>query len=294
MNKIPVHHFSKDDETSIPFSFRSLKGPAGYNVSVPHRHNFYEILIFIKGSGSHEIDFLNIPIEPYSIHFISPGQVHHLRQSETTEGFLLIFSREFFSHNSLDKDLLFEMPFLNNNTSHPVIKLTTKEYSEIAALIENIQVEYNQESLSKQQILASYVNILLLKGKNIFNRINKDLSPHKGMTQLVCRFKILIEKNYPRLHSVSEYSELLRITPEYLNEATKKVTGTNPGGLITSRIILEAKRLLLYSELTSKEIAFSLNYNDPSYFSRFFKKETGSTPNEFRAKNLEKCQLLRE
>ena len=92
MSEIPIHDFSKDDERSIPFSFKSLKGPTGYDVSVPHRHNFYEILIFIKGSGSHEIDFYAIPIEPYSIHFISPGQVYNLKQSGDTEGYLLIFS----------------------------------------------------------------------------------------------------------------------------------------------------------------------------------------------------------
>lgn len=81
---------------------------------------------------------------------------------------------------------------------------------------------------------------------------------------------------------MTEYAELLNESPVVLNRAVKSLTGKTAGELIIERLILEAKRLLLYSGLNNKEVAYKLGYDDPSYFARIFHKKTGSTPSEFR------------
>ena len=121
--EIPLHNFSRDDETSIPFEIIPLKQLSGYDTGVPHRHNYYEIFFFEEGGGEHIIDFTTIPVKSHSIHFVSPGQVHHLMRSPDSHGAIILFSRDFYYLGLQEKNLLFEMPFLNNAMEHPVLNL---------------------------------------------------------------------------------------------------------------------------------------------------------------------------
>jgi AraC family transcriptional activator of pobA len=108
--------------------------------------------------------------------------------------------------------------------------------------------------------------------------------------QLLQRFNLLLEERFITLHKVNEYAELMNVSPNHLSETIKKVTGKTAGELIQDRLVLEAKRLLLHSAITAKEIAYYLNFNDPSYFSRFFKTNAGLAPEEFRRQSREKYQ----
>jgi AraC-like DNA-binding protein len=100
---------------------------------------------------------------------------------------------------------------------------------------------------------------------------------------MVYAFNQLVDHRFKEIHQVKEYAELLGESPVVLNRAVKSLTGKTPGELIVERLILEAKRLLLYSDLSNKEVAYKLNYEDPSYFARIFRKKTGNTPSEFRS-----------
>lgn len=287
---IPIHDFTKDDESSIPFAFQSIKGKSGYDTTVPHRHNFYEIFIFTQGGGVHEIDFHEIPIHSRSVHFISPGQVHNLDHTATTKGWLLIFSRDFFAQKNEERDILFEMPFLNNATAHPYINLNEKDFAEILKVVDSIQEEYHQsEEAVKRPVLNAYLNILLMKCNLFFTKLKGEMFSN-NTDSFACRFNMLLENNFKNMHLVKQYAGMLNITPEYLTERIKLETGKTPSRLISDRIILEAKRLLLYSEYTTKQISAFLNYEDASYFSRVFKNETGYSPTEFRKVSFEKYQ----
>ena len=97
-----------------------------------------------------------------------------------------------------------------------------------------------------------------------------------------------VEEKFLTLHKVNDYADLLAVTPNHLNDTTKKVTGKTALELIQDRLLLEAKRLLLHTEQTAKEISYQLGYNDPSYFTRFFKAQTERTPDDFRRQIREK------
>ena len=289
--QIPIHDFTKDDDTSTPFDLLSLEQRESYDTSIPHRHNYYEIFLFIKGGGVHEIDFEIFPIESGSVHFVSPGQVHLVKRALDSYGSVIFFSRDFYYLNLPDKNILYELPFLNNNTSEPILNLNEEEFQVFNQLLENIEKEYKSDNEVKESIIRSYLHILLLKSKSFFDQLKggpefKD----NPSSKLVYDFKILVEKNYRSLHFVKDYADMLSTTPEQLNDETKKVTGKTASDLISDRIILETKRLLLYSESTNKEIAYFLNYDDPSHFSKFFKNKLGISPSEFRDNLQEKYQ----
>ena len=281
--EIPIHDITSE-KSDISFKFFPLEQKSRYDTSIAHRHNYYEIFFFIKGGGIHTFDFETFPVESNSIHFVSPGQVHLLDRALKSYGYVILFSRDFYSFDLNNKDILLELPFLNNHSSKPILSLSESEIQVFLQIIKNIQDEYNSEDILRENILRSYLNIFLMKSKNFFQLKNAVFLEDNPSSQLVFQFKILLEKNYQKLHLVKEYAQLLSVTCDNLNKATKKSMGMNSSEVITNRIILEAKRLLMHSDMNNNEIAFYLNYDDPSYFSRFFKSKIGISPSDFRKK----------
>ena len=107
---------------------------------------------------------------------------------------------------------------------------------------------------------------------------------------LVNKFRNLVEQNFKEIHLVKEYADLVNESPAHLNKIVKSITGENASKFIIKRIVLEAKRLLIYTDLSNKEISFKMNYDDPSYFSRLFRKKVGTSPSEFRIQMKQKYQ----
>jgi AraC-like DNA-binding protein len=99
-----------------------------------------------------------------------------------------------------------------------------------------------------------------------------------------------VEQNFKDIHLVKDYADRLNESPAHLNKIVKTITGENASEFIIKRIILEAKRLLIYTDLSNKEISFAINYDDPSYFSRLFRKKVGASPSEFRVQMKQKYQ----
>jgi AraC-like DNA-binding protein len=187
--------------------------------------------------------------------------------------------------------MLFELPFFNNNTSKPILELNSKEFQEFLEIIESVKRENDRDHDLKNNIVRSFLHIFLLKCKVAFLEKRISTGTIADVSYItVNQFKFLLEKSYKDLHFVKEYADLLSLTPIQLNKMVKIITGKNASELIINRIVLEAKRLLTFTELSNKEIAFRMNYEDPSYFSRIFRKKTGHTPSDFRKQLRKKYQ----
>lgn len=292
--QLPIHNFAADDEESksMPFKIIPLERKSKYDTSVPHRHNYYEVFFFLEGSGTHFIDFENHTISTHSIHFVSPGQVHMVQRGLGSYGYVILFSREFYYMNLKNNDVLFDLPFLNNNTPRPILDLTKEEFETFRHLLEEIEKEYKTGGSLKEEIIRSYLNIILVQSKRYFEKSEeKNKLKDSASSNLFQRFRILLENNFTTLHKPSDYAEKLSITEKYLNEVTKNLVGKTVSEIIQERLVLEIKRLLLHSDLSFKEIGYFLSFDDPSYFTRFFKKHTGQTLSQFRDENRKKYQL---
>ena len=136
MKEIPRHSFLVDDPSSIPFKFIRLAKAGSYDTSVPHRHNYYEVFIFEKGGGFHNIDFETFEINDLSIHFVSPGQVHNVVREADSKGYVMLFSRDFYSSNH---QRLRQFPFLNNNSIDSTLNLNQSEFDTLFQLVEAIK-----------------------------------------------------------------------------------------------------------------------------------------------------------
>lgn len=275
---IPLHDFTIDDTSSIPFRLIPMGSRSGYDTSVAHRHNYYEIFLFNNGGGKHHLDFDTHEITSKSVQFISPGQAHLVHRAPDSNGHIILFSREFYYTDVHDRNLLFEMPFLNNNSRKPVIQLQETDYQKLSSLIDMMYEEEKTGGEFHQQAQRSLLNLFLVHCKRLF----KHESSVGSLSPEMYRFRSLLEQNFRKWHKVQDYASALNLSEKQLSEMVKKNCGQNVLELIHDRILLEAKRLLIYNDISAKEIGFFLNFDDPSHFIKFFKKGAGTTPVAFR------------
>ena len=255
------------------------------NIITPHRTNFYHVFLFENCQPTHYVDFEKIKIEPYTLLFIDKDRVHQFDQLLNYEGRILIFTDDFFSESKFLRNSV----LLNDLSNQATIKLNQQSLKRFISICDDISEELRlPDDDKKQAILKNHLhNFLLLAEREKLQQGSPNVK--KGVDlDYTLLFRDLLETNFTKLNSVNDYSTLLFISEKRLGQATSKILGKPPKELINERILIEAKRLLVYSHLSIKEIGLELGFEDPAYFARYFKKNTETTPVEFREKHLSK------
>ena len=287
-NVIPVYdicNLSEFKQNDILISRFSPYLAIHKNLHLAHKHSFYHLLLFTEGAGTHAIDFKSFAVRPYQIYFMIPGQVHSWNFEGAVDGYVVNFSVPFFQSFLLKPDYLEQFPFFNGVLEDAVVDLPGNVRSKVLDIFQQLVAE----SESSQRLGLDMVKSLLLQ---LFITIGRLSFEQRSATvtsfnyTLLKSFQKLIEQHFTSLRLPKEYAELLYITPNHLNALCKEVLGIPAGEVIRNRIVLEAKRLLVNLKLTIAEIAYALNFEDNSYFTKFFKKQAGLTPEEFRREAL--------
>lgn len=292
---IPVHSLPKSPGTVPALKIYRFKNSAGLQkntpeslpitplpTDTPHRHTYYEILFIEEGQGFHEIDFYSYPVQGSGLHFLTPGQVHLLHFSTQCQGFIVAFSEEFYSFYNPAAASLAQFPFFQPGRRQPIIGLSDLERHYFHNIMENM-VSDHLSNEPDQAMIGKYLGLLLQKCNGLTQ--NEQQSPDStslSVPELVGRFQEMVEKNFREMHEVQQYATALAVSPDYLSKIVKKYLGTPSQEYILDKLLLEAKRLLVFTNLSSKEIAYHIHIDDPSYFGRIFKRKTGLTPNEYR------------
>ena len=254
------------------------------NLHAAHRHTFYHVVFFTNGAGSHTIDFENFDVKPNQIYFMIPGQVHSWSFEGFTDGYIINFSDSFFQSFLLNASYLEKFSFFSGDVNNAVINLPESLHPQIKNLFEEIIKEWESSPLQTTDLMR----VLMLQVFILINRFSAggaNKGPASYNQTLLKNFQKLIEVHYNDLKLPKDYAAFLYITPNHLNAICKDLLGMQAGELIRNRTILEAKRMLTNQQITITEIAFKLNFSDNSYFTKFFKKTEGVTPEEFR-KNI--------
>ncbi len=287
-HKIPTYKLNKS-LGNLTFLYTPLEESyQKYDASHPHRHDYYEILFFNENGGIHEVDFSTYEIRKNTLHIISPDQVHRLQREAHVTGSVISFTNDFYNSFS-GKPAAEVFSFLNNLQSSPVIETDEVSCSKIIAVLKEIQTEYQNTSNDHEELLFHLLSLLLIQT----GRIYKHTDVSGKVTQrshLTIQFKRELEKHFLKRLTVGEYAALLSITAGHLNETVQKDTGKTASVIIQERTLLEAKRILYHSVKSVKEIASHLGFEDPSYFTRFFRSHEKMTPEQFRKSTLEKYQ----
>jgi AraC family transcriptional activator of pobA len=245
----------------------------------PHRHNFYHLLLFTEGGGEHTIDFHHFEVKADQIYFMNPGQVHSWDFKGRVEGYVVNFSEDFFTSFLLQPDYLESFSFLRGEAQDSVLTLCTRVREEVCALFESLLIFSRDTSSFRNDMIRS----LLLQ---VFIRVQLAFLDRKNErttgNPLLKTYRKLIDQKFRVLKRPGEYAALLNVSPNHLNAICKGSLGVQAGQLIRDRVVLEAKRMLVNRNLSISEVAYGLNFDDNSYFSKFFRKEVGVSPELFR------------
>ena len=243
-----------------------------------HRHSYQEILWICNGEWQHTIDDQLFTLEPNTFYLIFQGQIHHFIKGENLKGFLIRFNNEFLNEISpLDP---FTPPYVN--------KITVQNENDIGYfnyLIHSIYVEFTAENSNKEAIIRHLLMAFLYKLSQKKQAIQIQLTQKSSLEdQIYIRFSNILESEYSKNVDTAQYVTSLGITTRQLCSIIKKYSGKTTKQLIIERRILEAKRLLDYTQTPLKEIAYQLGFEDIGYFCRSFKIQTGLTPSQFKSK----------
>ena len=253
------------------------------NMVFPHKHNFYEILWITKGKSSQNINFKPYSISADTLFFISPGQLHLFEEWENIEGFAILFTEQFFLQIFQNKNILFELSYLDNLYENPFLQLKSEDEKAIEPIVDLLYKESKSSEQNAETIQALLLVLLRRIQKIVAAKNNQNNNKHQIV--VFKQFKHLVELNFAKNLSVSDYASQLNISTHQLNTFVKATSGKTTTEIIKERIILEAQQLMHFSELTISQIAEQLGFEDSSYFARYFKKQIGFSPLDFR-KNI--------
>ncbi len=284
---LPVRRHPFTDARGMVYSanWLSALGPeVGMADRIPHRHEFYIIYWITSGQATHLIENQPLEVESGDLFFIAPGQVHQAIENEHSEGYIIAFNDALIALSGDGSMSPFLERFFENCTDNPVIRTNSAGTVILQPVIHKMIRETNVKDVySPAAFLAALTSFLIECARLHETQGNKNRRPQfERMSSVPKEFKKLVDERYKLIKNVSDYAELLFVKPTLLNDMTKLAFGITAGEFIRNRILLEAKRLLLNTDLTAKEIAFDLGFDDSHYFSRFFKKYTGSSILEFR------------
>jgi len=286
MNKLPVLNINqfkiekgKEDLYASILSEHLVIHDA--TINKPHKHDFYLTVLFTEGAGVHEIDFKTYPIKEGALFLIKPGQTHFWKFTEKAEGYIFFHSKSFYDFHFPNKQID-NYPFFYSRFNASALYLNKTDTVSFVTLFTKISEENTGNKLFAIQKMSLLIDSLYIEASRLFIagtdvkiEINKKRITHFN------ELERLIDANYLLEKRPDFYAKKINVSIKHLNKIVNATVGKSTSELVQERIILEAKRLLVYGKLTSQEIAFSLGFDDPSYFSRIFKKKCGVSPSEF-------------
>lgn len=281
-NTFPVYGIQKFKASHSPGDFYAnfLKPHVDEHhfTNLPHKHDFYLVVLFTAGKGTHEVDFESYKVGKGSLFIMKPGQMHYWELSDDIDGYVFFHSRDFYDKGFLVSGIK-DFNFYNSFQTSPFIKLKNKPLETVSDLMQEVVKEYKNNDMLKWQKVHALISLVYIE----ISRQYAPLEIAKNETYLlkVKKFEDLLEEHFKRLKFPKDYADKLHITEKHLNRIVKDCLNKTSTEIIGERILLEAKRMLMHSTNSVTQIADELGYKDVSYFVRFFKKNTGETPLSF-------------
>ena len=253
----------------------------------PHRHNYYIVLVVQKARGKHIIDFNEFDLSGNQMYFVSPGQVHQILEDEKSYGYAITFSQQFLAYNYIEESFVKDLYLFQENGFSPPLLVTDEVLKRALFFAKEMFELKDSDEKWKYQALGAWLKLLLILAQESCNMFpNQHTQSIQAGKVLLKDFKELLDQNHAQWHKVSDYAAALNITSDYLNTSVNSLTGTNVKAHIQNRILLAAKRMLLFASFSQKEIAYQLGFSEPANFSQFFKKHTKLSPSAFKKQYL--------
>lgn len=299
---LPVHRLDVPDLVGLPFAIGTFDtiGPLA-RAEFPHRHTFYEVQYVTGGAGSQVIAGRRRVVDPPRLGVIGPGRVHWWEPAARVRGWVLLFQDDFLLGHPEEREVLREL-----GVGCPWLGLTPSDLPTFASLVDEMAREYAGRAPGYVSVLRSYLHVLLTRTyrrwrgvqSSAGSQLDRPLPSSRDTRSRVAwpdcptsaeevarRFLVVLADESTGSATVRAYAARLGVSASCLTESVKRVTGRTPGQLIREDRVLEAKRLLVDGRSTIRQVARAVGFVDPAYFSRFFRRETGLSPGDYRRRS---------
>lgn len=239
----------------------------------PHRHaRLHQFLLIETGGGTADLDGQAVTLGSGIALSIPRGHVHGFSFQAGTEGWVVTLTSDLVDQSLHPGEGL--RPLLDVARNFP--------YSyDLRRLVQRIFAEYAGHEFARAQVLRSQAGALIGMMARAIAACT-DIDDPRRENPLFRRFETLVEQQFRARLPISAYAARLAVSPTHLNRIVRQATGSPASALIAARVLREARRMLIYTNLTAAEIAYDLGFADPAHFSRVFTRGTGIAPRDFR------------
>lgn len=273
-------------DSSFEFCISELQPDSKENNEAyrPHTSQYYRIIWFMDDGGEFEVDSNRYTFSAGTLFFLTPGQVNAFVEGKTPGGTGIRFCEQFLSDESSMESIFLKYDLFDTNDRVPYIIIGEGERETLLMLLNAMRQEMNRkDAFAHKDYLQHLLHLFLITIQRRGNNENeKRLCINCQADRIFVRFRQQLEHNFHEKHSVQYYAALLNISSKTLTRVVAEAANTTPLKIINSRLALEAQRLLQYSDMKVKEIAYHLGFEDPSNFVKFFKRQTGKMPTSYR------------
>jgi|GEM_PF-1791398 len=256
-----------------------------------HRHSFYEIAWLRRGNGQFVCDFQRYQLPQGTLVFVAPGQVHTWYGDDYSL-VLIGFKPELLSHNWIHPTVLFQLPYFSRQTQ-PFLTVDSQQAGVFDYLFGTLLNRYKDLGQSAgryidlseahEHILLAYLHLILIEAEQLYEQTHDtDDTTLSSAHNITVQFQNLIETSFTERLQIQDYADRLSITPNYLTEVIRQTLGDTPRHVVQQRLLIEAQRLLSFTEDSIAQISEQLSFKNPSQFGQWFKNLQGISPGQFR------------
>lgn len=256
-------------------------------LNAPHHRDFFEICIGVKKANQSTFNVGNAMFENENKHmiFVSPLDAFSIKFDHNEKlnpdvGYVIAFKSEFLLSKKRNFEILNNYRYFNSYC-FPQHRMSMANLNPMIELAELMKIEYQEGKAFSREVIGGYLEVMLNKLNRTLN-IQKEVRTSSTCETIATNFERKIIEGGNKIKAVGYYANNLNISPSYLSECTKKVTGKTAKQVLTNHKLIVARSLLEQKDKTIAEIAFEMEFSEPTNFTKFFKKSTGKTPNQFR------------
>jgi AraC family transcriptional activator of pobA len=272
-------YFDHKNTPCLSFNVYDLENLESYSENVLHRNDYFQVIFLDDGILQQQIEHNTYDLSAKTISIVFPHQITSLQNQSNPKGFVIQFDEVLFCSDLLKNELIAYNNDLIDKLNY--VELGEEKHQQIREYAEQIKLLFEDLSPIKKEQIRFFIKIMLLE---IIESAHQNINGYNAPDQLdhFAKFKTLIESNFIENRTVTFYAEQLQMTTKKLNNICKNKTGITALQLIHERILVEIKRLLLFSGKNHKEIAFSLGFDSPSALNKFVYAKLKETPSELK------------